>query len=90
MRFAADCEDERPDDDSVVDAETLVSLERSALKNLVNTYLGLVVSRCRSCLLIVLVVDGGALKGGFEVCDVGHVEVEMQAGATGGKQYSSK
>jgi hypothetical protein len=37
-------------------------------------------------LLIVLVVDGGALKGGFEVCDVGHGGVEMQAGATGGKQ----
>jgi hypothetical protein len=57
---------------------------------MVNTHLGLVVSRCRRCLLIILVVDGGALKGGFEVCDVGHGEVEMQAGATGDKQYSSK
>jgi hypothetical protein len=35
---------------------------------------------------IVLVVDGGALEGGFEVCDVGHVDVEMQAEVTGSKQ----
>ena len=90
MRFAADWEDDRPATDTVVDAEGWVLLESAILRRRVNTHLHLVVGRCRSDVLIVLVVDGGALKGGFEVCNVGHGDVEMQAGATGSRQYGSK
>ena len=86
MRFAADWEDDRPATVTVVDADGWVLLENALHARPGSTYLHLVVGRCRSDVLIVLVVDGGALKGGFEVCDVGHGDVEMQAGATGSKQ----
>jgi hypothetical protein len=86
MRFAADCEDDRPATDRDVDAADLVLLEGDTQERLINTHFGLVVGRSRCDVLIVLVVDGGALEGGFEVCDVGHVDVEMQAEVTGSKQ----
>ena len=90
MRFAADCEDDRPATVTVVDADGFWLLESETLRRRVNTHLHLVVSRSRSNVLIVLVVDGGALKGGFEICDVGHGNVEMQAGTTGSKQKGDK
>jgi hypothetical protein len=85
MRFAADCDDDRPADRDV-DTEDLVLLEGAPQHILVDTHLCLVVACSRCDLLIVLIVDGGALKGGFEVRDVGHFGVEMQAEATGSKQ----
>jgi hypothetical protein len=73
--------------------KTLTLLEVALHDRRIDAHLCLVVGRSggRGCdLVIVLIVDGGALKGGFEVCNVGHGDVEMQAGATGSRQYGSK
>jgi hypothetical protein len=73
--------------------KTLTLLEVALHDRRIDAHLCLVVGRSggRGCdLVIVLIVNGGALKGGFEVCNVGHGDVEMQAGATGSRQYGSK
>jgi hypothetical protein len=76
MRFAAELEDDRPDNDAAFAREAfeVLAIERNASSNF-TMYLCLVIrGGGRRYLLIVLVGNSDALKGGFEIGDLHCVE----------------
>jgi hypothetical protein len=76
MRFAADVDDDRPDRDAAFAREAFVGISCGVEDGRAHcmhacAYLCLVVRGCgRGYLLVVLVGDSDALKGGFEIGDL--------------------